>query len=172
MPGYSVSTYQAAMQPYSISASFDLGRPWRIAVLPPTADVPGADNLTEYAGLQLMKVTSFSVVDRLEVDRILREQQFSCSGMVDPATASRLGKLMGASAVMAIKVGTVKHDEFWDDNPNQRDAELMVRIISVETAEVLYSAQGSGTSLDGAEEALQGAVTTALMPLLEKGGAR
>lgn len=172
MPSYSTSTYQSAMQPYSISSGFDLAKNWRIAALPPTADVPGVENLTEFAGFQLMKVPSFTVVDRLEVERIMKEQQFSYSGMVDPATASRLGRLLGASAVLAIKVGAVKHDDFFSDSPDYREAELMVRIISVETAEVLYSAQGNGSSFNGAEDALRGALTTALMPLLERSGTR
>jgi curli biogenesis system outer membrane secretion channel CsgG len=72
--------------------------------------------------------------------------------------------------VVTIRVGTVKHDEFFSDSPEQRDAEVYVKIISVETAEVLYSAQGQSSSFEGAEDALQNAVTMALMPLIERGG--
>lgn len=160
-----------ASQPYSISANFDLAKPWRIAVIPPplSSDLESADFLVERAGMQLMKVPMFSVVDRAEVERILREQEFSYSGLADPATAVKLGRLMGASAVATIRVGAVKHDEFWTDSPNQRDAELFVRIISVETAEVLYSAEGQGSSFSGAGEALAGALDVALLPLIEKG---
>jgi len=161
---------QRASQPYSISASFDLTRSWRIAVMPLTAETPGTENLPDYAGMQLMKVATFSVVDRSEVSRILQEQQFSYSGVADPATAARLGRLMGASAVLTIRIGTVRHDEFFSDSPEQRDAEVFLRMISVETAEVLYSAQGQASSFEGAEDALRGAVTMGLMPLIERGG--
>lgn len=166
-----LQTMQHAAQPYSISPNFDLSRPWRIAVIPPptSSDVGPADFLVDRAGLQLMKVPMISVVDRAEVERIMQEQQFSYSGLADPATAVKLGKLMGASAVASIKVGAVKHDDFWTDSPDQRDAELFLRIISVETAEVLYSAQGQGSSFSGAQEALAGALDMALLPLLEKG---
>uniref|UniRef100_A0A7C4CAH1 Penicillin-binding protein activator LpoB n=1 Tax=candidate division WOR-3 bacterium TaxID=2052148 RepID=A0A7C4CAH1_UNCW3 len=166
-----LQTMRHVAQPYSISPNFDLSRPWRIAVLPPplSSDVAPADFLAERAGLQLMKVPMISVVDRAEVERILQEQQFSYSGVVDPATAVKLGKLMGAAAVATIKVGEVKHDEFWTDSPEQRDAQLFFRIISVETAEVLYSAEGQGSSFSGAKEALSAALDMALLPLLEKG---
>ncbi|MEO0080561.1 MAG: CsgG/HfaB family protein [candidate division WOR-3 bacterium] len=169
---------QQAAVPYSISPKFDLSRPWTIAVLPPTQTRPASDvedagmfaALVDHAGLQLMKVVTFTVVDRSEVSRVLQEQQFGTSGVVDPATAARLGKLLGASAVMTIRIGKLKHDPFWSDSPNQRDAEVGVRIISVETGEVLYSAQGQGSSFEGAAEALANAVDGALLPLLEKGG--
>ncbi|NPV13984.1 hypothetical protein HPY86_03515 [candidate division WOR-3 bacterium] len=165
-----------AMQPYSISAQFDLAKPWRIAVLPvqltgDSDNAIGAD-LVERAQMQLMKVLNFSVVDRSAVEAVLKEQEFSYSGVVDPQTAARLGKLMGASAVMLIKVGQVKHDPFFSDSPNQRDAQLNVRIIGVETGEVLYSAQGEGSSFEGPEEALASALDVALLPLLEKGGVK
>jgi len=165
-----------AMQPYSISAQFDFSKPWRIAVLPvqlggDSDNAIGAD-LVERAQMQLMKVLNFSVVDRSAVEAVLKEQEFSYSGIVDPQTAARLGKLMGASAVMLIKIGQVKHDPFFSDSPNQRDAQLNVRIISVETGEVLYSAQGEGSSFEGAEDALANALDVALLPLLEKGGVK
>lgn len=159
---------QRAGQPYSISGSFDLTKVWRIAVLSPTADIPGAEDVAEYAALQLMKVPTFVVVDRSEVSRILQEQQFSYSGVVDQATAARLGKLLGASAVMTIRIGNVRHDDFFSDSPDQRDAEVFVRIISVETAEVLYWAQGQASSFEGAADALRGAVIVSLLPLIER----
>ncbi len=126
----------------------------------------------ERAEMQLMKILTFSVIDRATVSRILQEQEFSYSGVVDPESAARLGKLLGASAVMIIRIGSVKHDPFFSDSPEQRDAELTVRIIAVETGEVLYSAQGQGSSFEGAEPALASALDVALLPLLERGGAQ
>ncbi|MGQ9679086.1 MAG: CsgG/HfaB family protein [bacterium] len=167
---------QKAMHPYSISSQFDLSRSWRIAVLPipmgEDSDTGLGARLVEHAEMQLMKVLTFSVVDRSAVDAVLQEQGFSYSGVVDPQTAVRLGKLMGASAVVTVRVGAVKHDPFFSDSPDQRDAQVNVRIISVETGEVLYSAQGEGSSFDGAEAALVNALDVALLPLLEKGGVK
>lgn len=167
---------QKVQEPYSISSHFDLSQPWRIAVLPVSmgkdSDAALGARLVEHTEMQLMKVLTFSVVDRSAVEAVLQEQEFSYSGVVDPQTAAQLGKLMGASAVMTIRVGAVKHDPFFSDTPDQRDAQVNVRIISVETGEVLYSAAGEGSSFDGAEEALTCALDGALLPLLERGGVK
>ncbi len=164
------------MQPYSISPQFDLSRTWRIAVLPvaggANSDTGTNQRLVEHAEMQLMKVVNLSVVDRSTVAAILKEQEFSYSGVVDPQTAARLGKLMGASAVMTIRINQVKHDPFFSDSPEQRDASLTVRIINVETGELFYSAQGEGSSFYGAESALTAALDVALLPLLQQGGVK
>jgi curli biogenesis system outer membrane secretion channel CsgG len=164
-----VQQMQESNWAYSMSPSFKMDRTWRIAILPTDVAQAGTSGLLDHAGLLLMKPGRFSLVDRSQVDRILQEQQFGSSGLVDPATAARLGKLMGAEGVMTINITSVKHDEFFKDSPEQRDAQLYVKIISVETSEVLYYAQGTGSSFEGPAAALAGALDTALGPLIRKG---
>mgnify|MGYP000881690042 CR=1 FL=1 len=150
---------------YAKSPAFDLKPVWRLAVLPATGrttSIGQAANLSDYAGMALLRTGRFSVVDRTAVDQILREQEFSYSGVVDQATAVSLGRLLGAEAVMMITVAGITHDDFWSDMPEQREAELYVKIISVETSEVLYSAVGQGSDFNGAEGALRSAMETAL----------
>jgi len=174
-PGLVTPGMVRAVQPYSISPRFDLSKIWRIAVLPFGGYSPstGADNsLIEHTELQLLKISTFVVVDRTKVQEVLREQEFAYSGVVDPGTASKLGKLLGANALMSVKVVSVKHDQFFADSPEQRDAEVYVRIVDVETGEVLYSARGQGSSFEGAASALASAVDVALLPLLEMGGVK
>jgi hypothetical protein len=163
---------QEMNEDYSISPSFDLSRTWRIAVLPPTSTVTSRAPtvLYDHAGLSLMKVTNISVVDRSLVDQLLQEQAFSYSGTVDPGTAVKLGKLAGASAVAVTTLTRLAHDNFFSDSPDQRDAELYLKIISVETAEVLYYSVGKGSSFDGADEAVTGAFEIAVGPLKRKAG--
>jgi 2-keto-3-deoxy-6-phosphogluconate aldolase len=162
---------QAMNENYSISPSFDLAQTWRVAALPPASGVGGnVQNLYDVVGLELMKVRSVSLVDRSQVDRILQEQQFGYSGVVDPATAARLGKLMGAQAVAITSVTQLKHDDFFSDSPEQRDAQLFLKIISVETSEVLYYAQGQASSFNGPDDALHGALSVAVGPLKRKAG--
>ncbi|MBN2536944.1 hypothetical protein JXB37_01565 [candidate division WOR-3 bacterium] len=160
-----------AMNPhnYAKSPTLDNRPTWRVAVLPPTSkltnDPQTADGLQDHAGLVLMRNGRFTVVDRSAVDKLLEEQQFSYSGVVDPATAAQLGRMLGAEAVLTLNITQLKHDPFWSDHPGQRDAELHAKLISVETAEVLYSAVGSGSDFDSAEDALRGALETGLMGL-------
>ena len=153
-------------QNYAKSPTLDSKATWRVAVLPPTSklghDPQPADGLQDQAGMVLMRTGRFTVVDRAVVDQLLEEQAFSYSGVVDPGKAVELGRLLGAEAVLTLNVTQLKHDPFWDDHPEQRDAELHAKLISVETAEVLYSAVGTGSDFDGAEGALRGALEVAL----------
>ncbi len=41
----------------------------------------------------------FSLVDRQSLDRVISEQKFSQSGLVDPNTAARLGRMVGAQGI-------------------------------------------------------------------------
>ncbi|HDQ99054.1 MAG TPA: hypothetical protein ENN51_02030 [candidate division WOR-3 bacterium] len=151
---------------YAKSPGFDAQPTWRTAVLPPTAssalEAAPTGGLYDYASMALMRTGRFTVVDRSAVDRLLAEQEFSYSGVVDPSSAARLGKMLGAEAVMLITVNAVKHDPFFDNSPEYRDAQLHVKIISVETTEMLYSSLGESSSFEGAADALRGALETAL----------
>jgi tetratricopeptide (TPR) repeat protein len=56
---------------------------------------PIAHGIAEFTAVDLAKVNSLRVVDRLKIDMILDELELSASGAVDPTTAPRLGKLLG-----------------------------------------------------------------------------
>ncbi len=159
-------------QNFARSPVLDTKPIWRTVVLPPSSSNPStlsnAVGLEDYAGMALLRTGSFSLIDRSIVNQILEEQEFSYSGVVDPATAVQLGKLLGAEAVMTISVGRIFHDSFWDDEPDQRDASLHVKIISVETSEVLYTSTGQGSSFDGAENALKMALEMSLVGLSQQ----
>jgi hypothetical protein len=160
---------QEANRPYSISPNFELDRNWRIAILPPRDGDTELPALCDRAGLLLMKPGNFTLIDRAEVARILHDQWSGGPRLVDPHSASKLGRQMGAEAVMTISVTEIKHDEFFKDNPEQRDARIFVKIISVKTAEALYYAEGHGSSFDGPEAALYDALAMALGPLIRNG---
>ncbi|MBI5528385.1 MAG: tetratricopeptide repeat protein [Deltaproteobacteria bacterium] len=55
-----------------------------------------ADKLNE----ALVESGRFSVVDRQNLDRIIKEQGLSASDLTDPNTAAKLGKVMAASAMI------------------------------------------------------------------------
>ncbi len=159
-------------QNYARSPVLDTKPIWRTVVLPPSYSNPStlssAVGLDDYAGMALLRTGHFSLIDRSTVEQILEEQEFSYSGVVDPTTAVQLGKLLGAEAVMTISIGRIFHDNFWDDNPDQRDANLHVKIISVETSEILYTSTGQGSSFDGADNALRMALEISLTGLTQQ----
>lgn len=49
---------------------------------------------------QLVRTGEFTVIERQRIDEILGEQRLGTSGVVDPATAARIGRLLGAQAVI------------------------------------------------------------------------
>jgi len=147
---------------YARSPVLDTKPVWRTVVLPPTssaAQLTHASGLQDYAGMLLLQTGRFSLIDRSAIDQLLEEQEFSYSGVVDQSTAVQLGQLLGAEAVMTISITSVSHDSFWSDEPDQRDAEIHVKIISVETSEVLYTGTGEGSDFEGADGALRMALT-------------
>lgn len=160
---------QEANQPYSISPNFELDRSWRIAILPPRDGDTELPSLYDRAGLLLMKPGNFTLIDRIEVARILHEHWSGGPLLVDPHSASKLGRQLGAEAVMTVSVTELKHDEFLGNNPEQRNARVFVKIISVKTAEALYYAEGRGSSFEGPEAALYDALAMALGPLIRSG---
>ncbi len=166
---------QMGYQPdYARSPVLDTKPLWRTVVLPPTSssvsDLASSAGLQDYAGMSLLRTGKFSLIDRSVINRLLEEQEFSYSGVVDPATAVELGRMLGAEAVMTISINSITHDPFWDEEPMQRDAIIHVKIISVETSEVLYTASGEGSDFEGAEGALRMALQVALMGITNQAG--
>jgi curli biogenesis system outer membrane secretion channel CsgG len=107
---------------------------------------------------------SYSVIERAALDRVLAEQNFSNSDRADPASAARVGKLLGVDAII---VGSIT--QFGNDTrttglgglgsrlggsalggANFRSTKAIVainaRVVNVDTAEILAVAEGRGES--------------------------
>jgi tetratricopeptide (TPR) repeat protein len=65
---------------------------------------PLARGLAEFTAIDLGKVKSLRVVDRLKIDMILEELALSSSGAVDPATGPRVGRLLGTQHIVGGQV--------------------------------------------------------------------
>ncbi len=61
---------------------------------------PLAKGLAEFTSIDLAKVKSLRVVDRLKIEMILQELQLSSSQYADPNNGPRLGKLLGSSRLV------------------------------------------------------------------------
>ncbi len=61
---------------------------------------PISKGLAEFTAMDLAKVSSLKVVDRLKIDVLLKELKMSGSGYVNPATAPRLGRLIGSNRIV------------------------------------------------------------------------
>jgi curli biogenesis system outer membrane secretion channel CsgG len=119
-----------------------------------------SDLLVKY----LVQDGTYSIIERQQLDKILAEQNFSNSDRANPASAAKLGKLLGVDAII---VGAVT--QFGNDNKNQNIGgggggwrgfgvggvshskskavvEINARVVNIDTAEILAVADGHGES--------------------------
>jgi curli biogenesis system outer membrane secretion channel CsgG len=112
----------------------------------------------------LVQDGSYSVIERKAMDKILTEQNFSNSDRANPASAAKLGKLLGVDAII---VGSIT--QFGNDTKNtnigggggnwggfgvggigRKKSKAIVavdaRIVDIDTAEILGVASGKGES--------------------------
>ena len=112
----------------------------------------------------LVQDGTYSVIERKAMDKILAEQNFSNSDRANPASAAKLGKLLGVDAII---VGSVT--QFGNDTQNQKvgggggnwggygiggfahkKSKAIVavdsRIVNIDTAEIMGVAEGKGES--------------------------
>jgi curli biogenesis system outer membrane secretion channel CsgG len=121
-----------------------------------------ADLLVE----KLVTAGTFSVVERKALDKILSEQNFSNSDRVDTTTAAKLGKLLGADAIVLGSIvqfgrddkstavgGSIVGDRlsrFGLGGVGQKKSKAVVgitaRVVNVNTGEILAVANGKGES--------------------------
>ena len=96
-------------------------------------------------------------MSRTEIDRLVDEIKLDNeSGLINPATAAQYGKMIGAQYLI---LGTVTG---LGKRGSETVANLSLRMIEVETAEIYLSGRGKGKSRDGASDALEKAAKDAL----------
>lgn len=96
--------------------------------------------------------SKFSVVERDKLNLVLKEQNLGSSGAVDPASAAKVGKILGVKYII---IGGV--DKFKIDNTKggigafgvggnllQADATINLRVIDTTTAERIVSVSADG----------------------------
>lgn len=86
----------------------------------------------------------FVVVERREIDAVLRESAFSLQAVVDERSACKAGRLLAADAIVllklsAVQVSTQRHElhQYLDGH-----ASANAKMIDVETGQILASAPG------------------------------
>ena len=128
------------------------------------ADVDIGKGITDLLITNLVKDGTFSVYERQALDKLMTEQNFSNSNRADPATAARLGKLAGVDAII---IGGIT--EFGNETKNQNvggggvgwhgigvggighshskaNVAINLRVVNVDTGEILTVAEGTGQS--------------------------
>ena len=105
-----------------------------------------ADPVTEEMITQLVTLRRFKVIERSALDKVLEEQSLHASGLVDDKTATNLGRLAGADAIVLGSLSVAKNH-----------TKVSARVIDTETGETIVAkVEGTeGVSFSDAEAVTQ-----------------
>ncbi|HBC86686.1 MAG TPA: hypothetical protein DCZ94_07020 [Lentisphaeria bacterium] len=124
---------------------------YTVAVLPFTESGTGVAGLGEQAANILFAKMSANpniwMVERTDLDKILKEAELNISGAVNPGQAIQIGQLTGAKILLTGSVFKVKDKTF-----------LVAKVISTETSRVLGKSVDGTDALDALATKLAGEV--------------
>jgi curli biogenesis system outer membrane secretion channel CsgG len=128
------------------------------------SDIDVGKGISDLLVKNLVTDGTYSVIERKALDKILAEQNFSNSDRANPASAAKIGKLLGLDAII---VGSIT--QFGNETKNtkiggngggfggfgiggigKKDSKAIVqldaRLVDIDTAEILGVAEGKGES--------------------------
>lgn len=132
---------------------------------------------------QLVQTGKFTVIERAQLDAILREQNLGASGAVTSATAAKVGKLLGVQLLLtgSITAFSIKRTSIGlrgiGGSYSNAESKVDARLVNTDTGEVMIVAVGQGNKRMGggyfkgvsAEQTFdQGAAQEALRPAVEQ----
>jgi hypothetical protein len=119
------------------AAGYDFSSLDRVAVVEVTGRVYGEAVKNQIADMFVMELMKrgYSVVERARVKAILKEQEFQASDLASNKGAAQAGEILNVPAVMVIDIPKY-----------QEQMSMSAKLISVETAEILWIGQGSGST--------------------------
>jgi curli biogenesis system outer membrane secretion channel CsgG len=99
---------------------------------------------------QLFQTGKFSVVERTQINAILSEQDFGQSGRVNSAQAADIGRILGVQVMITGSITKFSIDTKgggiggFGAEYSEAESMLDVRLIDVNTAEILFADEGMG----------------------------
>jgi TolB-like protein len=90
--------------------------------------------LADFFAFDFGKISSFTVVERDKIEFIMKEIDLQKSGAVDKAAAVQVGKILGAKYMV---FGSITQLDY-------SNARMVVRVVSVETSEIIAQADRDG----------------------------
>jgi hypothetical protein len=122
-------------------AGYDFGKLDKVAIIEVTGSIYGEavkNKMIDMFTMELIK-RGYTVIERSKVQSLLKEQQFQSSGVTSSDNAARAGKILNVPAVMLINVPKYKDDKM----------DVTAKLIDVETAEILWIGNGTGSTNRG-----------------------
>lgn len=90
--------------------------------------------LADFFEYDFSKFSGVKIVERDKLDYLLREAKLSQEGKLDPATAVRVGKMLGAKLMVFGSITQL----------DGKNARMVVRVVDVETSEIVTTADREG----------------------------
>ena len=90
-------------------------------------DDGGGNVVSDRLTTKIVKLKKFQVIDRESLQKVLEEQKLQTSGVVDPETAKKIGKVLGVEAIIT---GSLT-------NMSGGMVEVNAKLIRTETAEII-----------------------------------
>src|SRR5271170_3532333 len=113
--------------------------------------------------MQLVNGGDYRLIERTQLDKIIAEQNLSNSDRADPATAAKIGGVLGVDAIIIGDITTFGNDDkhvgagggggtWWGKggfgglgmDTHKAVVEITARVVDVNTAEILASTSGHG----------------------------
>lgn len=109
-----------------------------------------AASLTDSLAGALLRTGRLRMLERNRVEELLKELHYSQIGAVDPSTAAKVGKQLGARLIVLGSVTSVSvRDEarsvkFAEKTNREAEVEVQARIVDVESGELVSSGRAVG----------------------------
>ncbi|MCZ8157363.1 MAG: curli assembly protein CsgG [Leptospira sp.] len=96
---------------------------------------------TDAIALQLSKKLPMAVIEREQLSKVVNEQSFSKTGIIDTQTAVRIGKVLGVDALVFGRGSALKkYDAKGTSVPNLLDT-VSLKIVHIESGQVVANAR-------------------------------
>jgi len=160
---FSCASIQSYYSSSAVSPSFDYSKTYKLAIIPLEKSelVKKEEDLNriyETLSMEFINTGKFRLIERKDIDKILNEQGFQYSGMVEPSQAVQFGKILGAELVAIYNVESAeKEGDYYRLG-------IYLKLINVENGEVMYYSRGRGEGF-GKEFAIEDAVKNCLKGL-------
>lgn len=100
-------------------------------------EIRGAHWGSEFAdavALELIKTGKFEIVERSALEQVLKEQRITKSGLFDPVTGAKIGRLLGASFIFVGSGKALETDPYTGRNQANLLDTFTLKVVHVESA--------------------------------------
>ena len=121
-----------------MAVGYDFTKLEKVAVLEVTGPVYSdavKNQIGDFFAMELLK-RGFTVVERAQVQALLKEQKFETSGVTSEKNAAKAGQVLNVPAVMLINIPDYKEEKM----------SMTAKIVNVEDGTVLWLGSGSGST--------------------------